>query len=349
MFGFSPLASTPIADAGAVSVTVLLVSLTASAVTSSVGVEAKATVVPSTIVATSYVGTPEAFAEAVVAVAGFGTNAATNTVDVEGKAVHVLQSTSASLFTLPVVISGDALSFTSTPSAITSSAGDVVVTADANLTVAGFGTTTSTNTVDVDAQAVVPVVLPQASMSVDELVVVAEANLLLATTNTANTFISDVTVDAQAVVDVTAPHVTASFNTPTITAHAVVPITASLLSVTDIGVDTVVYAQAVVLPQGVSAVAITDDPGYLGDEVTTKTVNVISVDGVYSNMYIGDVGIDTVRFDYESLADLYARNRTVYLQATDQRYTVVVAPKQTNNTIYLNAKDATSVANVLAA
>ena len=349
MFGFSPFSAAPLADAGSINVTVVIASLALATATASVDVEAKATVVSSSVAATSYVGTPEAFAEAVVAVAGFGTNVATNTVDVEGKAVHVLQSTSASVFTLPVVISGDALSFTSTPSAITSSAGALVVAADANLTVGGFGTTTALNTVDVDAQAVVPVVLPQASMSVDELVVVADANLLLATTNTANTFISGVTVDAQAVAEVITPVITSSFNAPIIDAQAVVPITASFLSTTDIGVGTVVYAEAVVVPQGVSAIAITDDPGYLGDEVTTQTVNIFEIDGVQGNMYIGNVIIDAAKFDYESIADLYTRDRTVYLQATDPRHTVVIAPKESNTTIVLNKRDATPVVNVIAA
>lgn len=349
MFGNTTLSGAPFSSTGGVSdsVVVTLASLLIAAATPSVEVDAKARVVTSGTSASSYVNSLTIVADSNLSLTGVSATSDVDTVEVKAYAVVAPSAVTLTSYLNDVNARADSNVSVASLALLNSFTNDVTVDAKAVVVPSSVAAQGYVGDVEVSGLAYLSLTTPAASLSIstvnakaeavtsisgvsafaitdaywiigDEVIVSADA-IITSVGAGAATYLGVVEIVADANLTVVSPSGATSYiNTVNARANATVPVSGatSVFSVSEVEID----AQAVVVPSGVALTGYTN--------VTT---------------------VDTVRFDYAALQDSYNRNHTLYLQSTDQRNTIVVAPKQTNNTIYLNAKDATPVANVLAA
>ena len=349
MFGNTTLSGAPFSATGGVSdgVVVTLASLLIAAATPTVEVDAKARVVTSGTSASSYVNSLTIVADSNLSLTGVSATSAVDTVEVKAYAVvapsavtltsyindvNARANSNVSVFALDVLntntndVTVDAKAVV-VPSSVAAQgyAGAIEISGLAYLSLTAPAASLSIGTVNAKAEAVTSIsgvsafAITDAYWIIGDEVIVSADAVITSVGSGASTYLGAVDIAADANLTVVYPSGATSYiNTVNARASAVVPVSGatSVFTISDVEVD----AQAVV---GMLGVALT---GYTN--VTT---------------------VDTVKFDYTPFQDSYNRKHTLYLQKADHRNTVVIAPKQTNNTIYLNAKDATLVANVLAA
>ena len=347
MFGNDAFSAAPFSATGGVSdnVVVTLASAEATGFAGSVLVKGAsntsvtgAEVVTATTAATAKAG-------AVVVISGVSaTGSTTDAVTVSGKAVFSISGVSASALTVGVIISGDALSFSATPTGLITSIGSVNATANADVAVNGFSIAANTNDVFIvglanvslnDAPATTTIGLVNARANAD--VVVEGFGIESATSG-----ILDVV--AKAVVPITLAPVNTSLGVVDIAISNTLPAPSYLVS-TGIGIVNVT-AEAVAALPGLQAVAITDDPFYTGDEVTVTISMLHYAPSLGLTSFAGSLTTQTIQFDYVPYTELYNRDNTVYLVGEYQGSTVQIPPKDKNNTIILTAQDRRTTAVV---
>lgn len=98
---------------------------------------------------------------------------------------------------------------------------------------------------------------------------------------------------------------------------------------------------------GVVGVAITNVSGvsataYLNAAVTLSLGCKFSISGVFATGNIGNVTITTVVFNYNAVAALYDRNRTVYVEARSTAKERTVMVMKDNRTVYIEGRSTTA-------
>ena len=199
----------------------------------------------------------------------------------------------------------------------TSSAGSVIVVAEANLGLTGVAGTGSIGLSVVTAKSVTLSASVSATASVGLTIVAANANVVPSG------------VDSQG-----------NIGTTTVLAEANLSLTSPALIMSG-ATGTNVQAKAVVLPVGVAA---NINAGIL----TTKTSNVFEITGVPLNAFAGNFNVTTVQFDYESLKASFDRNRVIFIAPTNQGFTVNVPADPNNRTILIEAMDTDRVVRIAA-